>query len=166
MKTNVIYVAGPFRGSDAWEVERNVQRAEAAAWFVAGHKGCIPLCPHTMFRHFDKSLPDQIWLDGTLELLRRCDAMIAISGWSKSAGTMAEIVEAERLGLPVFYSFVELESWLRCSASGLACTPRRRSKKGRRGSPSRRPTVRNRPDGSSTRQTTRRSSCGSRLINA
>lgn len=46
-------------------------------------------------------LSDRFWLEGTLELLRRCDAVLLVPGWEKSSGTRAEIEEAERLGIPV-----------------------------------------------------------------
>lgn len=98
----VIYVAGPFRGAHAWAVEQNVRRAEAVAYevFAAGH---VALCPHTNTRFFDGSLPDQIFIDGTLELMRRCDAVIVLPNYARSQGTRGEIAEAERLGKPVAY---------------------------------------------------------------
>ena len=41
-------------------------------------------------------------LAGTLELMRRCDAVVVIPGWEHSTGTKAEIDEAMRLEIPVF----------------------------------------------------------------
>lgn len=37
----IIYVAGPFRGSNAWEIEQNIRRAEAVGLAVAkvGERG-------------------------------------------------------------------------------------------------------------------------------
>lgn len=98
----VIYIAGPFRGAHAWAVAQNVHRAECVAYqvFESGH---VALCPHTNTRHFDSSLPDQVFIDGTLELMRRCDAVIVLPGWQKSQGTLGEIEEATRLGMPVAY---------------------------------------------------------------
>lgn len=45
---------------------------------------------------------DEQFLAGTLELMRRCDAVILVPGWSTSEGTKAEIAEAMRIGLPMF----------------------------------------------------------------
>lgn len=46
--------------------------------------GCFALCPHTNTRHFDKELPDEVFLAGTLEMLRRSDAILLIPGWTRS----------------------------------------------------------------------------------
>ena len=113
----VVYIAGPFRGKDAWAVERNVRRAEElayAVWAVGG----VALCPHTNTRFFDGTLTDEIWLEGTLELLRRCDAVLLAPGWQLSAGTLGEIEEANRLRLPVFHNIQVLRIWLEAQAGG------------------------------------------------
>lgn len=55
---------------------------------------------------------DQDFIDGTMELMRRCDAVIVLSGWQDSKGTLGEIKEATRIGMPVFYSFPDLQLWL------------------------------------------------------
>jgi nucleoside 2-deoxyribosyltransferase len=98
----VIYIAGPFRAIHAWAVAQNVSRAEIVAYevFANGHAA---LCPHTNTRHFDGSLPDQIFIDGTLELMRRCDAVIVLPNYTRSQGTRGEIAEAERLEKPIQY---------------------------------------------------------------
>ena len=44
---------------------------------------------------------DQV-LAGTMELLRRCDAVLCVGNWRDSVGARAEVEEARRLGLPVF----------------------------------------------------------------
>lgn len=110
-KFPVIYIAGPFRGANAWEVEQNIRRAEAVAFQVA-QAGAMPLCPHTNTRFFDGTLTAEFWLEGTMELLRRCDAAIFTPLWMKSSGARAEHDEAGRLGLPRFYSVTELVEWL------------------------------------------------------
>src|SRR5574337_1733709 len=96
----IIYIAGKFRGTTPWDVECNIREAEFWGLFVAQHGG-IPLIPHTMFRHFDGSLPDEFWLSATMDLLRRCDALYLIPNWTESRGAIAERAEAERLNLPI-----------------------------------------------------------------
>lgn len=98
----VVYIAGPFRAPTRWEVVGNIRRAEEVALQVAS-LGAMPLCPHTNTANFDGALTDGFLLEGTLELMRRCDAVILVSGWRASAGTKGEIAEARRLQLPVFY---------------------------------------------------------------
>lgn len=97
----VIYVAGKYRGPNAWAVEQNIRAAEDVAARVWA-AGLVALCPHANSRHMDGVATDEHFLAGTLELMRRCDAVVLVSNWRDSAGARAEVAEAERLGLPVF----------------------------------------------------------------
>lgn len=97
----VVYIAGPFTASDSWRRERNVRRAEELGFIVAG-AGAMPLIPHANTRYFDGTMSAQFWYEGTLELLRRCDAVAVCEGYEESKGTKAEIAEAMERGLPVF----------------------------------------------------------------
>lgn len=110
-RPRVIYVAGPFRSPTHWGIVENVRRAEAAALEV-WKRGAIALCPHLNTANFQGALPDGAWLYGTLELMRRCDAVVLVEGWESSSGTMTEIAEAETLGIPVLSSLDQLDKWL------------------------------------------------------
>lgn len=99
----VVYIAGPFRAPTPWLVEQNVRRAEAATLEV-WKLGAAALCPHMNTRHFQDSAPDQVWIDGTLELLRRSDALLLLGTWEKSAGARGEAAEAVKRGMPVFHA--------------------------------------------------------------
>jgi hypothetical protein len=99
----VVYVAGRFRGKTNWEIQQNVRRAEEVSLRVA-ELGGMPLCPHKNTEHFDGLLTAEFWLEGTLELMRRCDAVVLVPGWETSEGTKGEIAEANRLGIPVYTS--------------------------------------------------------------
>lgn len=112
----IVYVAGPFRGPSNWAVQNNVRNAEALSLLVA-EAGAMPLCPHKNTQHFDGLLTAQFWIDGTLELLRRCDAMVLVPNWQSSSGTRGEVAEATRLGLPVFHDVDALKAWLRAEVS-------------------------------------------------
>lgn len=107
----IIYVAGPFRAPDAWGIESNVRRAEIAGYEVA-RLGYMPLIPHANTRFFHGGpFTDSFWLEGTQELLRRCDAILMIEGWDLSEGSKAELKLAEELGLGIFYSLQELREY-------------------------------------------------------
>jgi nucleoside 2-deoxyribosyltransferase len=97
----VIYIAGKYRGPNAWAIEQNIRAAEevAAKVWEMGH---VALCPHANSRHMDGVASDDVFLAGTLELMRRCDAVVLVPNWRDSEGARAEVAEAERLGLPVF----------------------------------------------------------------
>jgi hypothetical protein len=108
----ICYIAGPFRGRNSWEVEQNIRRAEDLAFKVA-ELGAMPLCPHTNTRFFNGTLDDKFWLEGTLELLRRCDAVLLVPGWRSSSGAIAEEAEAMRIGIPVFEKLDLLAAWVK-----------------------------------------------------
>jgi nucleoside 2-deoxyribosyltransferase len=99
----LIYVAGKFRGKNHWEVRTNVLRAEEAALQLAIN-GAFPVVPHKNTENFDGLLTDKFWLDGTMELMRRCDGVWIFNQHhlDTSTGTRAEMAEARRLDIPVF----------------------------------------------------------------
>lgn len=98
----VVYIAGKYRGPTPWDVEQNIRAAEEVAARVAA-MGLMPQVVHPMTRFIGGSNSDeQFWVDGTLEIMRRCDAVVLVPGWDKSTGTRGEIAEARALGIPVF----------------------------------------------------------------
>jgi hypothetical protein len=98
----VIYIAGPFRGKNAWEIENNVRYAENVGFKIM-NLGHMPLIPHSNTRYFHGTLPCDFFIQGTLELMRRCDAVLLIGKWEQSQGSLGEKSEAERLKIPVFF---------------------------------------------------------------
>ena len=102
----VIYVAGPYRGRSREAVELNIQAARSVG-LLCCRKGWSPIIPHANTSHMDAMDPDigdAFWLASTMELLRRCDAVVLVPGWDRSSGTKAEIDEAMRLNLQIFTS--------------------------------------------------------------
>ena len=98
----LIYIAGPFRGPTPLDVRRNVEHARDLGIQVALCGG-YPVIPHTMTADFDKQLTDQFWLDGTLALLWRCDAIFLSPRWEQSAGATTEHDQAIVRDMPRFY---------------------------------------------------------------
>jgi hypothetical protein len=107
----VIYIGGPFRAANTWEIEQNVRRAEEVALEV-WRLGAAAICPHANTRFFQRILPDSVWLDGDLEIIARCDALLLQGNWQNSAGTLGEIEQALSLGLPIFDAISRLKKWL------------------------------------------------------
>lgn len=95
-----VYIAGPFRGATPWVVEENIRRAERLALTVAREGDC-PVCPHTMWRYFDRALPDEFWLRAALMLMETCEGLRVVSGWEGSSGTKREIELAREAGMYV-----------------------------------------------------------------
>lgn len=106
----LVYIAGPYRAQTSWRRHCNIMQAEAAAFDIAS-MGLFPLVPHKNTEHFDGELSDNFWLEGYLELLRRCDAVFALWGWKTSRGATTEITTANMLGIPVLDKLYSLECW-------------------------------------------------------
>lgn len=98
----VVYIAGKYRGPTPWDVEQNIRAAEEVAVRVAA-MGLMPQVVHPMTRFIGGANADeQFWLNGTMEIMRRCDAVVCVGNWLGSVGARAEVDEATRLGIPVF----------------------------------------------------------------
>jgi len=97
----LIFISGPFRGKDHWVVAQNVRKSEELAWKV-WELGHAAISPHANTAHFQDSLPDRIWLEGDLEILKRCDAVLLCGNWQSSSGTLAEIEFANSNNIPIF----------------------------------------------------------------
>jgi hypothetical protein len=104
-----VYIAGPFRAKNSWELECNIREAEQRAYQVA-RDGMIPVCPHTMYRYFDGTLTDEYWLQATAELLDVCDMVWLGTGWHESVGSVGEAKRATRLGIPVAHCMADVLS--------------------------------------------------------
>lgn len=110
----LIYVAGPFTAADRSGVQRNIAAAEAIGIEVA-RLGALPVVPHANTSHpnYEAVQPYEFWIGATMELLRRCDALLTVPGWETSKGASGEVDEAARLCMPSFRSLVDLDHWLR-----------------------------------------------------
>ncbi len=106
----LIFVAGPFKAKNTWEVEKNVRKAEETSLALWG-MGYAVICPHTNSRFFLGTCSEDIFLDGYQEILKRCDGVMLLSPGGQSKGTIEEIKLAERLGIPVFGDVLELSAY-------------------------------------------------------
>jgi hypothetical protein len=98
----VIFICGPYRAATDAEVSDNIGRAEkwaheywASGWAV--------ICPHKNSAMMGGDMDEKIFLDGYLEILSRCNALLVMPGWERSAGARAEVEIAQRLGLEIIY---------------------------------------------------------------
>ena len=106
----VVYCAGPFRSPHAWGITANI--FTAAQWSLeVWRAGFVALCPHLNTAPFQGSLPDEVWLDGDLELVKRSDAVLLLPRWEESAGARSEKAFAEDQGIPCFTVIADLEAW-------------------------------------------------------
>ncbi len=110
----VIYIVGPYRARTEDGVRRNIRNAEEVAANV-WERGVACICPHlnSAFMGGIRDDNDRTLLDGDLEILSRCDAVLALNGWRTSEGSRAELDRAQSCNIPILYSQQELTSWLR-----------------------------------------------------
>lgn len=117
----LIYIAGPYRpytcADGTWVgTPMNIRNAEVTAVNLVnelGHLGLFPVVPHLNTRDFEnqvKQNDDQYFLDGTMAMLERCDAVLLTmpNADEVSSGTKAEVHRAHQLGIQVYRSFDSL----------------------------------------------------------
>ena len=91
------YIAGPYRAGHGRTVRENIRSAEIVAlkyWKL----GYAVICPHLNTAFFDGEAEDSIWLEGDLEILRRCDVIVLMKNWHESSGAKEERRLAKSLG--------------------------------------------------------------------
>ena len=114
----LIYIAGPYRpytcADGTWVgTPMNIRNAEVTAVNLVnalGRYGLFPVVPHLNTRDFEnqvKQNDDQYFLDGTMAMLERCDAVLLTMPDADvvSVGTKAEVHRAYQLGIQVYRSF-------------------------------------------------------------
>ena len=117
----LIYIAGPYRpytcADGTWVgTPMNIRNAEVTAVNLVnalGRYGLFPVVPHLNTRDFENQVEqndDQYFLDGTMALLERCDAVLLTMPGADvvSVGTKAEVHRAHQLGIQVYRSFDSL----------------------------------------------------------
>ena len=91
-------ISGPYRGN----VEHNIIMARRAA-VKLWKAGWAVICPHMNTANFDGECPDDVWLEGDLEFLRRVDAIYMLKAWRSSKGAMVEHQKAIEWGKQIIY---------------------------------------------------------------
>lgn len=106
-----VYVAGPYSADNVLDVLRNIGRGEqlAAELFQMGFAPFVPWHDKDfVIKQPEGNFEVGIFYKYSMEWLRVSDCVLVLPGYTKSKGTLAEIAEAERLNIPVFYSIDEL----------------------------------------------------------
>lgn len=98
----VIYIIGPFRAPTPWQIEQNVRRAEEVA-LKLWKQGYAVICAHAMTRFYQHECSDKVWIQGTTEIMTRCDAVYVLKGWENSVGSGEELGLAINLELEIIY---------------------------------------------------------------
>lgn len=97
----IIYVAGPYTAKEDFKRLHNIQKADEVnlqLWSL----GYFAICPHKITAFYGGLCDESVFIEGGLEILRRCDAVVLVEGWESSGGTLGEIKEAMDLEIPVY----------------------------------------------------------------
>jgi len=114
----LIYIAGKYSGLNFNKVEINIRKARNTALKLIqkiGSLGYFPITPHMNTAHFEEyeaildGIDYEYWLNGSRELLERCDALLLLDNWNDSNGATKEKEIAEAKGIPIFYSIKEIK---------------------------------------------------------
>lgn len=115
-KSKLLYLAGPYSEPDP-VLNTNAAIREAARIMQAtrAKDGTYPVLvfvPHVMMAyHLVQPMSYEFWLDYSMEILRRCDAVVRLPG--ESSGADKEVAEARKMNIPVYDSVEEfLMSWM------------------------------------------------------
>jgi dienelactone hydrolase len=101
----LIYVAGPYTGKTINEVFENIMEARRAAYRL-WNQGYAVICPHlnsAFMDGHDIEATRQMFIQGDLAILKRCDAIYMLSNWRLSPGATEELAKAKEWGLEVIY---------------------------------------------------------------
>jgi hypothetical protein len=92
------YIAAPYTVPDPVEnTNRVIRFAEKVL-----KKGYFPVIPHlTLLWQAVNPKPPEFWYNYTMELMKRCDMVIRLSGFSEGADR--EVALANKLGIEVVY---------------------------------------------------------------
>jgi nucleoside 2-deoxyribosyltransferase len=116
IKTKV-YVAGaisprPNRGHPVIQFLTNIRKGLRGTneALLAGYQ---PFSPFTDFLYWlqlqdGETITEEMIKGHSMGWLEQCDAVLVLSDWEGSGGTLAEILRATELGIPVFYSLEDL----------------------------------------------------------
>lgn len=116
----LVYIAGPYRAPTVAEVKQNILAADATSVEVCKMgMNVYPVCPHKNTEFFEGLRDGEYFIDGTFELMSRCDAVLIVLSkdtktsinYDTSEGTIGEVKGAKRLGIPVFHSLLDLRVW-------------------------------------------------------
>ena len=94
----LVYIAGAYTARHAYQVKRNIIKADLLAIEVELlGLDLFPCVPHTNTSHHEGTRDGDYFIEGTLEWMRRCDTVLVVPGYEASKGTKGEIEEAMKM---------------------------------------------------------------------
>lgn len=115
-----VYVAGAYSDDNVLGVLKNIGRGQyyAGQLFMEGFAPFTPWHDKTfVIDNWEEDFTVEMFYNYSMEWLRVSDAVFVVpnypgmTSWKDSKGTLAEIDEAKKLGIPVFYNIIDLISF-------------------------------------------------------
>ena len=103
----VAFVSAPWRNVSPWHVKQNRYEAEFMAEWL-WREGFAVICPHKNSQDMDGLLPDECFLEGTLEIMCRCDFVVYNPELPISEGMRLEFWTAQHENIPIM-QFIQEE---------------------------------------------------------
>lgn len=109
-RSKLVYVSGAITADTQVERWEHIMLARYVA-IKLWEMGFTVICPHlnTMFMDGALGMDWEDWITGDLEIIERCDAVFMLPTWVDSRGANTERKHAQEIGIPVYYSLVEIE---------------------------------------------------------
>lgn len=115
-----VYVAGAYSSNNVIQVLKHIGRGQdyASRLFLKGYAPFTPwLDKEYVINNWDQKFIVGMFYNYSMEWLYVSDCVFIVPNyeglkdWQESTGTLAEIEEAKKLGLPVFYSLNEIDDY-------------------------------------------------------
>jgi len=107
-RKKVIYISGQYSAKTIFGRIWNIYKAGKVALRYWEQNHAV-ICPHLntscfgeLWFHTDKC-DYNTWMEGDIEILRRCDAIVMMKGWEKSKGAYQEYTMARVWGKEIIY---------------------------------------------------------------
>ena len=107
-KRNIlVYISGLYSNG---ETDKNIKTARDMAIKI-WEADFVAITPHLNTMHFEKDCKCKYedYIEGDIEILKRCDCIYALPNWKKSDGAKKELTYAMQNNILIVESIAELE---------------------------------------------------------
>ena len=101
----IVYISGKYSDDSEEKINANIALARKHA-IAIWESGLTAICPHLNTANFEKDcgIKWESYIDGDIEILKTCDAVLLLHNREDSRGAKVEKETAEQWRIPIFYS--------------------------------------------------------------
>lgn len=82
----LVYIAGPYSDDPVTNIEMT-REVNVMLW----SHGIPAICPHMNTAHMKRSVNDEMFYRGYIDILLRCDAVVTFGNWKNSRGRVKKL---------------------------------------------------------------------------